>query len=145
MARQASTKKAQKTSGALQKGKHTIRKHKVWTTVTFRRPKTLSLARKPLYSHASANTKSKFDQYAIIRHPLTTESAMKMIEDHNTLIFVVDVRANKRQIWNALKDMYDIKAAKVNTLVRPDGQKKAFAKLSKDQDALDIANKIGII
>lgn len=34
---------------------------------------------------------------------------------------------------------------KVNTLIRPDGAKKAYVKLASDCDALDIANKIGII
>lgn len=28
---------------------------------------------------------------------------------------------------------------------RPDGQKKAYVRLARDYDALDIANKIGII
>jgi large subunit ribosomal protein L23Ae len=31
----------------------------------------------------------KLDQYAIIKCPLTTESAMKKIEDNNTLVFLV--------------------------------------------------------
>jgi hypothetical protein len=33
--------------------------------------------------------------HSIINHPLTTESAMKKIEDNNTLVFIVDKRANK--------------------------------------------------
>ena len=33
----------------------------------------------------------------------------------------------------------------MNTLVRPDGSKKAYVKLAADYDALDVANKIGII
>lgn len=28
----------------------------------------------------------------ILKYPLTTESAMKKIEDNNTLVFIVDVR-----------------------------------------------------
>lgn len=36
-------------------------------------------------------------------------------------------------------------ADKVNTLIRPDGQKKAYVRLTADYDALDVANKIGII
>ena len=44
---------------------------------------------------------------------MTTESAMKKIEENNTLVFIVDVRANKRQISQAVKKMYDIVAAKV--------------------------------
>lgn len=58
------------------------------------------------------------DQYAILKYPLTTESAMKKIEDNNTLVFIVDTRANKRQITDAVRRMYEIKTAKVNTLVR---------------------------
>ncbi|KAI9156200.1 hypothetical protein LWI28_002097 [Acer negundo] len=34
---------------------------------------------------------------------------------------------------------------KVNTLIRPDGTKKAYVRLTPDYDALDVANKIGII
>jgi large subunit ribosomal protein L23Ae len=77
------------------------------------------------------------------RYPLTTESAMKKIEENNTLVFIVDVRSNKRQISQAVKKMYDIQTAKVNTLVRPDGLKKAYVRLNQDYDALDVANKIG--
>jgi large subunit ribosomal protein L23Ae len=68
---------------------------------------------------------------------------MKKIEDNNTLVFITDVRANKRQISQAVKKMYDIACAKVNTLVRPDGVKKAYVRLTQDFDALDVANKIG--
>lgn len=58
------------------------------------------------------------DQHSIIQHPLTTESAMKKIEDNNTLVFIVAKRANKPQIKLAVKRLYDIDAAKVNTLIR---------------------------
>ena len=33
----------------------------------------------------------------------------------------------------------------INLPDRPDGQKKAYVKLAADDDALDVANKIGII
>jgi len=85
------------------------------------------------------------DQYRILKYPLTTESAMKRMEDYNTLVFIVDILANKHQIKSAVRKMYDIKAEKVNTLIRPDGKKKAYVRLTADSDALDMANKIGII
>merc|ERR1719222_472928 len=88
---------------------------------------------------------NKVDRYRVIKFPLTTESAMKKIEDHNTLVFIVDLKSNKRQIKNAVKVMYQIDCANVNTLIRPDGQKKAYVRLASDYDALDVANKIGII
>ncbi|EGV93762.1 60S ribosomal protein L23a [Cricetulus griseus] len=71
---------------------------------------------------------------------------MKKIEDNNTLVvFIVDVKANKHQIKQAVKKLYDIDVAKVNTLIRPDGEKKTYFCLAPDYDALDVANKIEII
>jgi large subunit ribosomal protein L23Ae len=58
------------------------------------------------------------DQYRVIRQPLNTETAMKKIEEHNTLTFLVDVKANKNQIKDAVKRLYDVEAAQVNTLIR---------------------------
>jgi large subunit ribosomal protein L23Ae len=43
---------------------------------------------------------------------------MKKIEEHNTLVFIVDVKANKAQIKLALKKLYDIDTVKINTLIR---------------------------
>ena len=60
----------------------------------------------------------RLDQFRIVKFPLTTESAMKKIEDNNTLVFIVDKRANKPQIRTAVKKLYDIDVAKVNTLNR---------------------------
>lgn len=71
---------------------------------------------------------------------------MKKIEENNTLVFIVDVKANKRQIKDALKKLYDVETVRINTLVRPDGTKKAFARLTADVDALDIAaTKLSIV
>jgi large subunit ribosomal protein L23Ae len=43
---------------------------------------------------------------------------MKKIEDNNTLVFIVDLKADKKKIKAAVKKMYDIQAKKVNTLIR---------------------------
>ena len=67
---------------------------------------------------------------------------MKKIEDNNTLVFIVDARSTKKQIKDAVKRMYDIQTEKINTLIRPDGAKKAYVRLTADYDALDVANKI---
>uniref|UniRef100_A0A8C5PHQ5 Large ribosomal subunit protein uL23 n=1 Tax=Leptobrachium leishanense TaxID=445787 RepID=A0A8C5PHQ5_9ANUR len=134
--------KALKAKKAVLKGVHSHKKKKIRTTPTFRRPKTLRLRRQPKYPRKSAPTRNKLDHYAIIKFPLTTESAMKKIEDNNTLVFIVDVKANKHQIKQAVKKLYDIDVAKVNTLIRPDGEKKAYVRLAPDYDALDVANKV---
>jgi len=121
-------------------------KHKkARTSVYFHRPKTLRLKKSPRYPRKSVPTKPGLNQYSIIKHPHVTETAMKCIEDFRTLVFIVDVRANKFQIKDAVAKLYDVKPIRVNTLIRPDGKKKAYVKLGKDVDALDVANRIGII
>lgn len=137
--------KASKTAKAVGNGVVFKKGKKIRTSVRFLRPETLKLERKPKYSRKSYPSKIKLDEFQVVKFPLTTESAMKLIEENNTIVFICDVRANKPQIRTAVSKLYDIKAAKVNTLVRPDGQKKAFVKLTPDHDALDVASKIGII
>ncbi|XP_071478695.1 large ribosomal subunit protein uL23-like [Diadema antillarum] len=134
-----------KAKKAVLRGTHSTRKSKIRKRVTFHRPKTLKTPRHPKYPKKSSPRRPRLDQYSAIKFPLTTESAMKKIEENNTLVFIVALKANKFQIKTAVKKLYDIDVAKVNTLIRPDGQKKAYVRLAPDYDALDVANKIGII
>mmetsp|Transcript_34488 Transcript_34488/g.97284 ORF Transcript_34488/g.97284 Transcript_34488/m.97284 type:complete len:182 (-) Transcript_34488:52-597(-) len=138
--------RALKAAAAVKVGNKTVEKKAVRTSIHFRRPKTLRLPRTPMYQRTAVEKSRSLNEFQVIKHPLTTESAMKKIEEENsnTIVFIVDSRANKRQIKAAVKSLYDIKAAKVNTLIRPDGQKKAYVKLTSDYDILDVANKIGI-
>ncbi|GAA5937747.1 60S ribosomal protein uL23 RPL25 [Sporobolomyces koalae] len=137
--------KAKAAKKAALKGTSSTKLSKVRTSVTFHRPKTLALARKPQYQRKAVFSLPRMDAYRTIVHPLNTESAMKKIEENNTLVFIVDIKSNKRQIKDAVKKLYDVKAVKINTLIRPDGRKKAFVRLEADVDALDVANKIGFI
>ena len=96
---------------------------KIRTKVRFYKPKTLTKARNPKYPRKSVESRGdKLDKYRIIQCPVTTESAMKKIEEINTLVFLVDVKATKPKIKEAVKQLYDVKCAKVNTLIRPDGR-----------------------
>ncbi|CAN8064177.1 unnamed protein product [Agarophyton chilense] len=137
--------RAEKAARAAKAGVQIVKGKKVRTSVTFRRPETLKLPRDPKYPRRALARKPKLDDHQVIKYPLTTESAIKLIEDHNTIVFIVDVRANKPKIKAAVSKMYDIQALKVNTLVRPDGKKKAYVRLTKEHDALDVASKIGVI
>lgn len=49
----------------------------------------LQLWKQPRYPWKSTPRRNKLDPYAIIKLPLTTESAMKKTEDNNTLVFSV--------------------------------------------------------
>merc|ERR1712160_3140 len=55
------------------------------------------------------------------------------------------VGVKKPTIKRACQDLYKIKVARVNTLVRPDGEKKAYVTLASDQEALEVASRIGIM
>jgi len=127
------------------KGPNGTRIRKVRNSVQFHRPKTFRPPRNPKYPRKAVPHRSRMDAYSIILYPSTTEAAMKKIEDNNTLVFLVHPTANKHHITASVKKLYDINIAKVNTLIRPDGKKKAYVRLARDYDALDVANKIGII
>jgi len=137
--------KARKIQLKVIKGVNGTSMRKIRTSVHFRRPKTFRPPRNPKYPRKSVPNRNRMDAYNIIKYPLTTEAAMKKIEDNNTLVFLVHTKANKHHIKAAVKKLYDINVAKVNTLIRPDGKKKAYVRLARDYDALDVANKIGII
>merc|ERR1712159_960265 len=132
--------KAKHAKNAVKAGKHQHIKKKVRTSVHFKLPNTKKLARDPKCPRKSVNKQPMLDQFSIVRYPLTTESAMKKIEDNNTLVFIVDPKANKCQIKAAVKELYEVEIAKVNTLIRPTGDKKAYVKLAADHDALETAS-----
>jgi large subunit ribosomal protein L23Ae len=111
-------KKAEAAKKAALKGTHAVQKKKIRTSTTFHRPKTLKLPRRPKYQRKAIHSEPRLDHFAVIRFPLNSESAMKKIEENNTLVFIVDVKANKHQIKQAIKKLYDVDALKINTLVR---------------------------
>jgi len=122
---------------------------KKWTkpkySVSFYRPRTLKHSRVPKAPARAADPLPGLGDHAVVLHPLYNESAMAKIERDNTLSFLVDRRASKSLIKAAVTRLYDIRVRRVNTLIRPDGKKKAYVRLTPDSEALDVANKIGII
>merc|ERR1712008_578312 len=102
-ANKATKDKALKAKKGALRGVHDKRQRKKRTCVQFRRPKVLP--RQPKYPRRSTTHRPKLDQFKIVKFPLTTESAMKKIEDNNTLVFIVDKRANKPQIKYAVKKL----------------------------------------
>eukprot|EP00823_Brevimastigomonas_motovehiculus_P000367 TRINITY_DN10457_c0_g1_i1.p2 TRINITY_DN10457_c0_g1~~TRINITY_DN10457_c0_g1_i1.p2 ORF type:complete len:186 (+),score=58.70 TRINITY_DN10457_c0_g1_i1:24-560(+) len=135
---------AKKASKMVKKGekKHLVQ---VRRNVHFHLPHTLRKRRVPKYERKSRPSRPMLNKYSIIKSPLCTESAMKQIEDNNTLTFIVDIKANKKHIAEAISSLYEVDVVRVNTLIRPDGIKKAYARLSADVEALEVANRIGII
>lgn len=87
----------------------------------------------------------EFDPWKILLYPHVTEKAMKLIEKQNTLVFIVDRRANKPLIKRAVEEAFKVKVAKVRTLITSDGRKKAYVKLKPEYKAIDVATKLGIM
>ncbi len=52
----------------------------------------------------------------IIFDTMFTEKGTHLKADHNCYIFVVNKKANKIEILNAIQEMFEVKVKKVNTL-----------------------------
>lgn len=85
------------------------------------------------------------DPSDVIAYPLMTESASLMVEKDNKLIFIVNLKAGKSDVKKAVEELYEVKVEKVNLLITPQGEKKAFVKLAPEYKASDVAIKLGIL
>jgi large subunit ribosomal protein L23 len=74
-----------------------------------------------------------------------TEAASLMVEQENKLVFAVNLKASKGDVKKAVEELYEVKVEKVNLLITPQGEKKAFVKLHPDYKAADVAIKLGIL
>ena len=83
--------------------------------------------------------------YKILIHPVITEGAVSQIETENKLVYMVNRKATKREITRAFENLYEVKVEKVNYLITPRGEKKAFIKLKPEYKASDLAIKIGLL
>lgn len=82
----------------------------------------------------------------VIKYAVKNERAAKIMEANNTLTFIVDVRATKPQIKEAVAKMYGFKVKKVNTLISfKQRAKKAFVRFTDAGAAVDIASKAGVL
>ncbi|WP_129112957.1 50S ribosomal protein L23 [Halegenticoccus tardaugens] len=81
---------------------------------------------------------------SVIEHPLVTEKAMNEMDFDNKLQFVVHLDATKSEIEDEVESRYDVTVTKVNTQVTPKGKKKATVTLGADDDAQEIASRIGV-
>ncbi|MCE4603818.1 MAG: 50S ribosomal protein L23 [Aeropyrum sp.] len=74
-----------------------------------------------------------------------TEKTTKLLEDENTLTFIVRREATKGDIKRAVEQLFAVKVEKVRTAITPRGEKKAFVKLAPEYKALDVATRLGAV
>jgi len=84
------------------------------------------------------------DAQKILIRPYVTERTFDQIERENKLCFMVDDKASKRQIANAVTALYEVKVAGVNTARTIKG-KKAFVRLAEEESAADLATRLGLV
>jgi large subunit ribosomal protein L23 len=70
----------------------------------------------------------------IIFEPIVSEKSYDLIEDANTYTFVVDRRANKTEIKQAVASIFDVRVLSVNTLNRKGKLKRTGYVLGKRKD-----------
>jgi ribosomal protein uL23 len=84
------------------------------------------------------------DPNEIIIRPVVTEASLEAVDDENKLIFYVTRTANKNTIKWAVESLYEVVVEKVNTLIMPDGKKKALVRLAPEYSAAEVATNLGI-
>ncbi len=57
--------------------------------------------------------------YDVVLAPVVSEKSYDMIERRNTYTFLVDPRASKEEIRDAVQMLFDVRVIKVNTMNRP--------------------------
>lgn len=66
----------------------------------------------------------------ILIRPLVNEKAANLSEELNKYTFLVNPKANKIEIKNAIEDMYGVTVASINTLIAPRKAKQRYTKSS---------------
>lgn len=74
------------------------------------------------------------DPRDIILLPVISEKSYDLIEEHNTYTFIVDRRARKGEIREAVEVLFDVPVLKVNTLNRRGKRKRTRTVMGKRPD-----------
>ena len=80
----------------------------------------------------------------IIIQPYITEKTFNIIEKENKLSFIVHSKANKKQIIQSMKVIYDSEIMEVNTFNTIRG-KKAIMKFRNTDGARSLATNLGLV
>lgn len=86
----------------------------------------------------------KIDPYAVVKYPLSTEKSIRLMNDQNKLMFVVNKKADKSDVKKAVEELFKAKVVGVKTVITR-GQKRAYVKFSNETPAIDIATQLGFM
>lgn len=74
-----------------------------------------------------------------------SEKALVLAEKNNIITFIVRRGATKHQIKESVEKLYGVEVEKVNMLISPTGEKKAYVKLSRGFNAVDVLSRLGVL
>jgi len=80
----------------------------------------------------------------VVKYPHVTEKGVDKMDFQNKMQFIVDLDATKDEVAAAVEERFDVTVEGVTTQVTPDAEKKAEVQLSADDDAQEIASRIGV-
>jgi len=81
----------------------------------------------------------------LLKYPISTEKAIRLVEAENKLVFVVEKSTTKRDILDEFEKVFKAKVDKVNTYIDRKGKRRAYIKLNSESPAIDIATQLGLI
>lgn len=79
----------------------------------------------------------------IIKCFLITEKSVSLLEK-NIVTAIVDIRANKKEIKRDFEKLFGVEVERVNTLITPKGEKKAYIKLKPEYSAEELLSSLGV-
>ncbi len=82
--------------------------------------------------------------HSIILRPYITEKTFNLIEKENKLTFIVADSASKKDVSEAIETMYEGNVKEVNIFRTIQG-KKAIIRFTKDDEARQLATKLGLV
>jgi ribosomal protein L23 len=85
------------------------------------------------------------DPFRTLKFVLMTEKAIRMIELQNKLVFIVNMKSDKKQVKAAVEAAFQTPVNSVKTMIDQKGRKKAFIKFKEPGQAGEIAIRLGII
>jgi len=85
------------------------------------------------------------EPYETLLYPLMGEKATLLREKENTLTFIVDQKADKKAIREAVEEMFKVEVANIRVMMTTKGKKKAHIRLSPKHNADEIASHLGVI
>jgi large subunit ribosomal protein L23 len=92
-----------------------------------------------------AKNMGKLATSEVVKYPLLSEDAVTLLEAENKITFIVDIRSDKHDVKRAIQELYEVRVQDVNTMITPEGDKKAFVRLTPDFKASDLAVRLGIL